>query len=99
MAAHQFLEQRHRANARRLLQHWNEFLVEDPRQRIGPASAPSLLLGGGKPRIRLDPVGRGGAEAGLRGGRLQRSLLFKLHVKPHLMIGNMTAWHRCPSLR
>ena len=99
MAAHQFFEQRHRANVWRLLQHRNEFLLEDPRQRIGPASAPGLLLGGGKSRIRLDPVGRGGADAGLRGGRLKRGLLSGLHVKPHLVIGNMTAWHRCPSLR
>ena len=77
MAAHQLLEQRHRANAWRLFQQRNDLLLKDPGQRIGPASAPRLRLGGGKSRIGLDPVGRGGTEPGLRRSRLQRVLLSK----------------------
>ena len=46
----------------------------------------------------LDPVGRGGAEASLRRSHLQRGFLSKVHVKPHLVIGNVPAWHRCPTL-
>ena len=98
MPAHQLLEQRHRTQARCLLQQRDQFLLEDPRQRIGPASAPNLLPGGRQSPIRLDAVGRGGTEAGLGRSRLRRVLLSKLHVKPHLVIGNVTAWHRCPSL-
>ena len=77
MAAHQLLKQRHRANARRVLQQRHDLLVEDPRQRIRPASTPRLLPGGGQSRIGLDPVGRGGAEPGLRRSRLQRVPLSK----------------------
>ena len=98
MTAHQLLEQRHRTQARCLFQQRNQLLVENPRQRIGPAAAPNLLLAGRKSRIRLDTVGRRGAEAGLGRRRLRRVLLSNLHVKPHLVIGNVTAWHRCPSL-
>ena len=77
MAPHQLLEQRHRANVRRVLQQRHDLLVEDPRQRVRPASPPRLLLGGGKSRIGLDPVGRGGADPGLRRSRLQRIVLSK----------------------
>ncbi len=77
MAAHQLLKQRHRANARRVLQQRHDLLVEDPRQRIRPTSTPRLLPGGGQSRIGLDPVGRGGAEPGLRRSRLQRVPLSK----------------------
>ena len=77
MAAREFLEQRHRAQARALLEHRDDLLVEDPSQRVRPAPAAAFLVGGGKSRIGFDPIGRGGAETRLRGGQLQAVFLSK----------------------
>ena len=71
MAAHELCEQRHRAQARTLLEHRDDLLVEDPGKRVRPAPAAAFLAGGGKSRIGFDPIGRGGAKTRLRGGQLQ----------------------------
>ena len=92
--AHQFPEDPHRAQVRRLLQHRDDLLVEDPGKRVRPTPAASLLFGGRQPRIVFDPVGRRGAESRLRGGCPGAVVLTKVHVEPHLVIGNVSAWHR-----
>ena len=44
------------------------------------------------------PVRRGGAEARLGGRLLRRVVVSKVHAKPRLMIGDVSARHRIPSL-
>ena len=75
--SHESLEQRYCANARCLRKQRNEFLIEDSRQRIGPASAPWLCPDGGRSRIGLDPIGCGATEASIQRGGLQ--LVFCLY--------------------
>ena len=98
MPTPEFLQQRHRANARRRLQYRHDLLVEDSRERVR-APPPTLLRlhrrnrGGG-----LNALGRGRAEPRLGGRGLQTVALSKVHVKPHLVIGYVSARHRVPFL-
>ena len=78
---------------------WNEIGDLGLQRYIEAPAAAAFFIGGGKSRIGFDPVGGGGAETRLRGGHLQTIFLSKWHVKPHLVIGDVSAWHRCPSLK
>ena len=94
VAAHQFLEDRHRAQSRRVLEHRYHFLIEDPGQWVRAPPAPKGLSLGGQSRVRLEAVRRRRAEAGL-GGRSGGGVgSSNFHVKPHLVIGYVSPRHR-----
>ena len=93
VAPHQLLEDRHRAQPRRVAEHRNHFLIEDPGQRVRAPTAASRLPLGGQLDVRLEAVSRRRAEAGLRrrgGGGIGSS---EFHVKPHLVIGYVSPRH------
>ena len=98
MPAHQLVEDGDDAQVRSRLEHGHDLLVEDPRQRIRSSPAALPLPDGRRTRIALDPVRGGGAEPRLGGRRLGAVVLSKVHVKPRLVIGDVSARHRIPSM-
>ena len=62
---------------------------------LAPGSpGPSLLLRARRPWIEIDaPRGRDG-QSGLRGGGHLRMVSAQSHVDPHLLVIDVSAWHR-----
>src|SRR5690606_11702123 len=94
MPPHQLLEDRHRAQTRRTLEHRYHLLVEDPGQRVRSAASARCRLLGRQPPILLEAISRRRAKApsGCGGGGAIGSS--KFHVKPHLVIGYVSPRHK-----
>ena len=67
MAPADLLEDRHRADARRGLQHRHDLAVPHSGERVGTAAATRLLLLRWQPRIGFDPISGGSGKPRLRG--------------------------------
>lgn len=99
MAAHELLEDGHRPQPRRGLEHRDHLLVEDALERVGPAPAARRPLRRGRARVLGDPVARGGAEPGFGRGDGDRVSRTVGHEEPHLAIGHVAAGHGRSSRR
>ena len=91
MAPPDFFEHRNRPNAGGRLQDRHNFAVPNLRQRIRPPSTTRRFLLRGQPRIILNPVAGCLAEAGLGGSNGSIVGLSAIHVKPHLVVGDVEA--------
>jgi hypothetical protein len=91
MPSAQLLENCHRAQAGGSLQHRHDLALPYPGERVGTPTPARHLLLGRQPRVGFDPVGGGGAQAGLRGSDGGRFSLTGLHVQPRLAVGDMSA--------
>jgi hypothetical protein len=91
VAPQQLFEHRNRAQAWRRLQDRNDLAIPDAAERIGSSPATRHLLAGRQPRIILDPVAGGRAEAGFGGRNGGVVGLSVTHVQPHLVIGDVEA--------
>ena len=91
MPAAKLLENRHRADARRRLQHWHDLAVPYPGKRVGAAASARLLLLRRQPRIAFDPIAGGGAEPRLRRSDGRDMVLTGLHVQSRLAVGDVSA--------
>jgi hypothetical protein len=85
------LENRHRAHPRRRLQHRHDLALPHRGKRVGTAPSTRLLPLGRQPPIALDPIGRSGAEPGLRRSDGRDMVLTGLHIQPHLAVGDVSA--------
>lgn len=97
MASEQLLEDRDRPHTGGGLQHRHDICLKYAGQGIWPATAAGSLLLRRKASILLDPVSGRGAERSLGGGHGWAIGLTVLHVEPHLVIGNVSAWHASDS--
>jgi len=91
MAPLHLLEDRHRAKPRCRLQHRHDLAIEDVGERIRAAATPYPLLVRRKPAILLEAISGGRADRCLRRRHRRQVCLSELHVKPHLLIGDMAA--------
>src|SRR6516162_9080072 len=91
MTSANFFEYCDRPDARRRLQHRHDLIVPKCRQRVRPSSSAWRFLLRGQPRITLNPVAARTAEAGF-GGRNRRVVRISIfHIKPHLVVVDVTA--------
>jgi hypothetical protein len=79
-------------------QHRRDLDVEESGEGIGAATASRLLMMRRKPEILLEAIRGGSADRRLRGRYRRRVCLSELHVKPHLVIGDMAAGQRADPL-
>jgi hypothetical protein len=95
MTPGQFVEEGDRAQAGRGRQKWYDLFVPQPVEWIGAGSpGPSLLFRAQWPGIKVDaPRGRGG-QTSLGGSGHLRVVGAQSHVGPHLLVVDMSAWHR-----
>jgi len=95
MAPCQFVEEGDWAQAGSGLQQRQDLLVPQAVERIRPGSIdPSLLLRARRPGIKVDaPRGRDGQSDLGRGGHLG-VVSAQSHVGPHLLVIDVSAWHR-----
>src|SRR5260370_195887 len=91
MAPLHLLEDGDRAKPRRRPQHRHDLALEERGEGIRAAAVPHLLLVRGQPAILRDAISRGRADRCLRRRHRRRVCLPELHVKPHLVIGDMAA--------
>jgi hypothetical protein len=88
------LENRHRPQSRRRLQHRDDLAVPNRGQGIGPASAARCSLLRRQSAVFFKPVSGGGREAGFGRRNRRRVDLTLFHVNPHLVVGDVTARQR-----
>src|SRR5229473_2479514 len=91
MAPLHLLEDRDRAKPRRRLQHRHDLGIEELGEGVWTAAVPYRLLVGRQPAILLEAISGGRADRCLRRRHRRHVCLSELHVKPHLVIGDMAA--------
>ena len=95
VAPDQLVEQGDRAQAGGGRQEWHDLLVPQPLKRIGTGSpGPSLLCRARWPGIKLDATRGRGGQTGLGGGGHLSVVGAQSHVGPHLLVVDVSAWHR-----
>jgi len=99
MATLHLLEDGHRPQPRRRLQHRHDLAIEHLGQGIGPAPIARHDLLRRQPSILFKTVGGGTTERRFRRRYRGRGRLSELHVEPHLVIGDMAAGQRMDLLR
>jgi hypothetical protein len=97
MASEHLLEDRHGPHAGGGLQHRHDLCLKHGGQGVRPAAVAGSLLPRWKAGILLDPIGGRRAERRLGSSRRRGIGLTVLHVEPHLVIGDVSAWQASDS--
>ena len=91
MTPAQFLEHADHADAGRGLQNRHDLGLPVRLERVRPAPASRLRLDRGRTRVGLDPIRAGSRKPRLRRGGLRGKRSSVIHVKPHLVVGDVDA--------